>query len=208
MSYLRVYRPVSYLMLLQRSPSRLGTVPAPSLRRRGTPEDPVDDAPLSALCCQGPSRQLSGDEPSPGGKVGLRARLEPGGAGTGRPGCVDGRPIPIYRERVDREETPDMRSHDHHPTPPSCGERRYRPEWPDDVGPLGAIAAFAAGRGGGVMIVASHVGGFLSIDTLTIYRDRSAVNASRPAGSRSAGLKPSAQPDLATRGGFITAQLP
>jgi len=32
-----------------------------------------------------------------------------------------------------------------------------------------------------VMIVASHVGGFLSIDTLTIYRDRSAVNASRPA---------------------------
>src|SRR5665647_3864357 len=80
--------------MLQRSPARLGTVPAQRLRR---------------------------------------------------PGCVDSRPIPIYRERVDREETPDMRNHDHHPTPPSRGERRYRPEWPDDVG---GAPSFRGGHGG------------------------------------------------------------
>src|SRR5674536_338455 len=81
-------------MLLQRLPSRPGTVPAPRLRGRGR---------------------------------------------------VDGRPIPIYRERVDREETPDMRDHDHHPTPTSRGERRYRPEWPDDAG---GAPSFRGGHGG------------------------------------------------------------
>ena len=38
-----------------------------------------------------------------------------------------------------------MRSHDHHPTPPSRGERRYRPEWPDDVG---GAPSFRGGHGG------------------------------------------------------------
>jgi len=38
-----------------------------------------------------------------------------------------------------------MRSHDHHPTHTSRGERRYRPEWPDDAG---GAPSFRGGHGG------------------------------------------------------------
>ena len=38
-----------------------------------------------------------------------------------------------------------MRNHDHHPTPTSRGERRYRPEWPDDIGDA---PSFRGGHGG------------------------------------------------------------